>query len=161
MRKKTKIQAIKNKNSTLGFTLIELLVVMAIIGILTSLLVANFAQIRSRARDSQRKSDLNQIKKALQMYYDDQKAYPTQAADPGFVFGGSFTSGAADAPYMGLVPQDVIHPAESYFYIYNSSNDTYRLEATLENLSDKDIAPSQKRCGFPAPTPGIYMVCPD
>lgn len=148
---------------TSGFTLIELLVVMAIIGILTSLLVANFAQIRSRARDAERKSDLSQIQKALQLYYDDHKAYPTP--DPGalggFVFGNAFTSASTSAPYMASTPQDALSTSQIYVYTSLSPYDSYRLEATLENPSDKDISQSQSRCGFPTPTPGIYMVCPD
>jgi general secretion pathway protein G len=55
-----------------GFTLIELLVVIAIIGMLSALLVPNFMGARERARDAQRKSDLKQIQKALEMYRQDQ-----------------------------------------------------------------------------------------
>lgn len=48
-----------------GFTLIELLVVIAIIGILATFAIANYSSTRERARDTQRKNDLNQIKTAL------------------------------------------------------------------------------------------------
>lgn len=63
------ITALKERNSkNSGFTLIELLVVISIIGILATLLLANVAGVRERARDAQRKSDVNQIQKALEMY---------------------------------------------------------------------------------------------
>ncbi len=63
-----------------GFTLIELLVVISIIGILATLLIANLGGIRERARDAQRKNDLNQIQKALEMYKNSQDP-PTYPAD--------------------------------------------------------------------------------
>ena len=51
-----------------GFTLIELLVVISIIGLLAGLVISNVAGVRERARDVERKTDLDQIKKALRMY---------------------------------------------------------------------------------------------
>ena len=61
-----------------GFTLIELLVVVAIIGALSSIMLPNFMAARERARDSQRKSDLKQLQKSLELYKLDQAlpAYP-------------------------------------------------------------------------------------
>jgi len=142
------------KLSPSGFTLIEILVVISIIGILTSLLVANFAQVRSRARDAQRKSDLTQIKKAIQMYYNDNNAtYPTSIP-----FEAAFTSANTAAPYMGYVPQDPLSPDQVYSYS-TSGADSFELWATLENPSDKNSVPSQTRCGL-TPTPGVYVVCP-
>src|SRR5258708_37539008 len=69
----------KKKNSSFlrqGFTLIELLIVIAIIGILSSLLFVNFSGARERARDSKRKTDLTEIKNALQLYYNDYGKFP-------------------------------------------------------------------------------------
>ena len=54
-----------------GFTLVELLIVVAIIGILSTLLMANFIGVRQRARDAQRKADLRQIQSALELYRSD------------------------------------------------------------------------------------------
>src|SRR5438034_6926778 len=66
-----------------GFTLIELLVVISVIGILAAgllLLINPFAQFQ-KARDAQRKSDLGQIQKALELYSQDTGGnYPVSNA---------------------------------------------------------------------------------
>src|ERR1035437_6668602 len=67
----------KSQNFKKGFTLIELLIVISIIGVLTTLLMANFVGVRQRARDAQRKSDLRQIQSALELFRSDQGLYPT------------------------------------------------------------------------------------
>ena len=50
---------------------------IAIIGVLATLVMANFAGVRSRARDAQRKADMKQIQLAFETYRADQGAYPT------------------------------------------------------------------------------------
>ncbi len=59
----------KSKN-TKGFTLIELLVVISIIGVLASIVLASLNSARVKARDARRIADLDQIKTALNFYYD-------------------------------------------------------------------------------------------
>lgn len=63
-----------NKKS--GFTLIELLVVVAIIGVLSSVVLASLNSARAKGRDAKRLSDLNQIRNILEMYYDNNGSYP-------------------------------------------------------------------------------------
>jgi len=161
-----------------GFTLIELLVVISIIGMLTALVVVNFNAARERARDVQRKSDLNQIKSALRMYYNDYGAYP--ADDSGKILGcetegitvctwngdNSWSAGAAGSEmvYMKILPQDPLYDDQKYLYARDSDTDqNFFLSATLENKSDSDICDSQTHCGK---TPcdqasGQYVVCAD
>ena len=56
-----------------GFTLLELLIVIGILAILstTMLLVINPAEMLRKARDSQRISDLNNLKSAISLYLTD------------------------------------------------------------------------------------------
>lgn len=69
----------KKKNH---FTLIELLIVVGIIAILASVIVAGTSPARAKARDSQRKADLAAYQNALQLYYNNHKAYPDPTGDP-------------------------------------------------------------------------------
>ena len=64
----------KNKSA---FTLIEVLVVIAILAGLVAILFPNFMDVRERARDSQRKSDLKNYQKALEFYKDNQSPQNT------------------------------------------------------------------------------------
>jgi prepilin-type N-terminal cleavage/methylation domain-containing protein len=60
----------------LGFTLIELLVVIAVIGLLATAVMVALNNSRIKARDARRISDIRQLQKALEMYYNQNNAYP-------------------------------------------------------------------------------------
>jgi len=153
-----------------GFTLIELLVVISIIGILTALIMVNFNAARERARDLQRKSDLDQIKKALRMYYNDNNQYPANSTDNKII--GCGTGGTPSTcewnsvwsrngmVYMNQIPAD---PSEGKIYKYQqtSSGQGFCLWATLENKSDGDIAKSKARCSGCSVGTYDYVVCAD
>jgi type II secretion system protein G len=139
-----------------GFTLIELLVVIAIIGLLTTLAVVSFGNARERARDTKRKSDLRQITKALEMYFDDNGVYPPGPC--GYNCNGYYISYQSSwdtfktylAPYIN-VPEDPINESclpwrgcHSYTYgnVSNGSHATlpnqYDLTGNLESTDDPD-----------------------
>lgn len=60
-----------------GFTLIELLVVISIIGVLSSVVLVALSSARMKARDALRISSVRSIKNAMELYYNDNKGYPT------------------------------------------------------------------------------------
>ncbi len=69
------------KKSSRGFTLIELLVVISIIGLLASVGLVALNSALMKARDARRIADINQITKALELYYSNNNHYPTSPAD--------------------------------------------------------------------------------
>ena len=166
---------------TEGFTLLELLVVIAIIGVLSSLLFINLTSVRERGRDLRRKSDLDQVKKALRLYYNDNQKYPAQnpstanssgSSISGYAWGTPFASpvSAPTVTWMAMLPKDPSDPTAQYLY-YSDAKDKFCLIATLENPSDVDLTVAQTRCSAtcgiaPAlvqPTTGSkrYAVCND
>lgn len=123
-----------------GFTLIELLVVIAIIGSLSALFLPNFMAARQRARDSQRKSDLRQIQKALELFKQDQtdSSFPTTKPTAGYCWssqGSTKTCPSGKNIYMNKFPTD---PLTGNFYYYAPSGQDYTLCACLENVADPD-----------------------
>lgn len=86
----------KNKQSS-GFTIVELLIVIVVIGILAAITIVAYNGIQQRARDTQRKSDLSQITKALQLYKIDNASYPSTAS------GCAAGSGGGGNGYLNLI----------------------------------------------------------
>lgn len=106
------------KSLTKGFTLIELLVVIAIIAILISVGVVSYTRSLKLSRDARRKTDLEQIRQALETYRSELGTYPAN-------------SSSLTPDYITLVPEDPKAPSSTYIYTLNSSY-TYNLCATLE-----------------------------
>ena len=61
-----------------GFTLIELLVVISIIGVLSTVAMTSLNGVKKKTRDTERKAELMQIKKALESYYVEHGQYVSE-----------------------------------------------------------------------------------
>jgi prepilin-type N-terminal cleavage/methylation domain-containing protein len=62
-----------------GFTIVELLIVIVIIGILATLVIVTFSGVQQKARDSERKTDINAIAGQLEAVYASKGYYPNTA----------------------------------------------------------------------------------
>ncbi len=165
----------KNKNAK-GFTLVELLVVIFIIGVLVSLLLANILGARQRATDVEKKSNLQQLKRALRLFYNDYQSYPD--ADGGRFTNevGGGTAVVEGAEFHNNQNNDVIYmkevPAYDEYAVTDDGN-RFVLIVTLDNPSDKDIESSKSRCetsliavnvdgaGIDVSADPVYIVCED
>lgn len=127
------------KHKKMGFTLIELLVVVGILAILTAALIVSFNPIDQlhKAYDSRRKSDLAQIQRALETYYQDYNKYPqSDQSDPSnyeIAPGGTDVPwGSAWQPYINELPTD---PGRKTYAYYSNGGQTYYLYASLDRGS--------------------------
>jgi len=67
--------SIRKKNS--GFTIIELLIVIIVIGILATLVIVTYNGIQQKARNTERKTDINAIQGQIEAYFAQNAKYPT------------------------------------------------------------------------------------
>jgi prepilin-type N-terminal cleavage/methylation domain-containing protein len=63
-----------------GFTLIELLIVITIISILSSVMLVSLKNTREKSYFSRAKSEFRSLGTALELYYEDNNAYPPDAS---------------------------------------------------------------------------------
>ena len=158
-----------NVKKRFGFTLIELLVVIAIIGGLSALLLPNFMGARERARDAQRKNDLKQIQKALEMYKLDQNppSYPANDGSysvSGTIVNSTWVSGINGNTYLNKYPGDPNNATyTTYSYVSPrivGNSLTYELCACLENKADSDASLSETNCtGYTSCSSGkVYII---
>lgn len=136
-----------------GFTLIELLVVIAIIGLLSSIVLASLNSARVKARDSRRIADLNQIRNALEFYFDANGYYPQSGCGwdcNGYRYSpdsGWDTLATDLRPYIPTLPKDPINNCNGPWntgclsYAYGNVGRTtqrvhYDLTAQLEDTSN-------------------------
>lgn len=159
-------------NQVWGFTLIELLVVISIIGLLASIILASLNTARAKARDARRRTDLQQISKALEFYFDANNSYPTTSGawwGNCSAYGSKGTSGSDGwvpnvAPtYISVLPLDPRPNGAGGCYLYNSNGTDYKLLAHLTTESvcpvpNTDTMFDPKRpnaCTFAVYTPGF------
>lgn len=141
-----------------GFTLIELIVVIAILAslLVMTIVVLNPQTQFAKARDVQRKSDLNTITQALMMYKNDYHVYPPDnsgsieacsGAETYTVVWGADAFKCGSMTYMKLLPEDPLGESAAYTY-KRMDPDVYDfcLWATLENTTDPSITKFQQRC---------------
>lgn len=100
-----------------GFTLIELLVVIAIIGVLSSVVLVSLNTARARARDAEVRTELAQIRTAVQLYYTQTGSMPPNTYPNNYCSNqANFLQSLVTAGYL---PANITSPNNStYPYCY-------------------------------------------
>jgi len=110
---------IMNKKES-SFTLIELLVVIAIIGVLSGLIIIGMSGATDAAKDAKRKSDIEQLEKAVLMYGTLSGSYPIQSTQCDIGSNCANISSTLIPTYFSVFPLD---PNGGY-YTYQSTDGT-------------------------------------
>jgi len=125
-----------------GFTLIELLVVVSIIGLVVTLAGVAWSNARQKSRDTSRKANMDQVRKALELYWQaNNNLYPIQ---------GSFSCLANTPPivppglnaYISPIPTDplpertTVLGATGGCMNYQSDGLNYKIRSRMEVDTD-------------------------
>lgn len=132
-----------------GFSLIELLVVLGIIAVLTGLVAFNFNAARMRARDVQRKSDLKELRSALELYKNDNNQQYPSTTDYSTLIGtlsaAGYVSSTLSDPKLAVTGDP--SSWDEYDYDPGVNNVSYTLKICMENRADDILVGSTTDCG--------------
>ena len=112
----------------------EILVVISLLAILATVVMASYFTSLKRGRDSRRKQDLEQVGRALELYYFENNVYPLPAE---LTWGEALEKDTKT--YMKKLPTDPLDKLNegNFTYFYESDGGSYELYSCLEN--DKDL----------------------
>lgn len=173
--------SLKN-NKQSGFTIVELLIVIIIIGILAGLVITQILGANAKARDTERKTDLNGLTNQLETYFAKSAGYPSLTdlntdtwrkgnevntgdadktlADPGAPNTITLDDAAGKNVYAYIPgPTGCASPTDSTGTSTGVSNPctTFTLVAQLENVKDKDARTADGAALGANPTEGFYV----
>ena len=122
----------------------ERIPMIAIIGILSSVVLASLSTARQKSRDAKRISDIGQIQLALELFFDANQSYPSST--PGIASTATIDAGVQVLANNNFLPKVPLPPAgptiNKYFYrgitavpdecLGANACTTYALASTLE-----------------------------
>lgn len=134
-----------------AFTIIELVIAITIIAVLSTMGTMVYTSSLQSSRDARRKSDLEQIRSALELYRSNSgtSLYPT--------------SMLTITDYI-RIPKEMKNN-QNYGYLYQNNGNDYMLGAVLEKNTGPTCPPLPSVCYTlsstnPLPTPCNYCIGP-
>ena len=168
-------------HKTKSFTLIELLIVIAIIAVLAATIIAATGSARKQARDARRTQDLDALKQALELYYDDYKVYPHGDIGSSSV-GGFCVEYAADHNkpfktalvdnYLSQIPRDPRYEeakcgdgtgfgsADCYCYVYRTDEEGQKFKIFAKAEQGEDFKAANDDGGTEPTMVEVYSINP-
>ncbi len=140
----------RSPKSLKSFTLMELLIIVSLIAIIaiTTLISLRPKTQIDKGQDAKRKTELSQLQKALEDWYNDKNCYPKPQQicydSPNnnicHICGNKSTS-PSFSPYLSRLPCDPNHPVKQYLYQVDNLNcpSWYRIYTILNNQNDQAI----------------------
>lgn len=131
-----------------GFTLIEILVAATIIAILVTVGVVSYSTTTRNARDGKRKSDLEQIRQAMEMYRTDNGKYPSNCSTYTDV------SSCLTALVSTYIPSLPVDPKATPYMVQLTNPDAssnyygYCISANLEATPALYVSPCPHNSGY-------------
>lgn len=123
-----------------GFTIIELIVTIVVIGILAAITLISYNGIQQRSRDSQRGSDVTQLKIAIEKYHAEKSQYPDVCSGGDDAACPASSLATELSPYLKQIPHDPKYVADSsYDYQYVRSATQYDAYALLAHYEAKSV----------------------
>jgi len=138
-----------------GFTLMEILIATAIIAVITAIGIVSYSSINKRSRDAKRKSDLEQVRSAMEMYRTDNGHYPTSSAvtysllttvDPG---DGTGPLVSTYLPSIPMDPKSTATALRTYYYKVISDGPDYYSYCLCSGV--ENAAEGKNECGITSP----------
>ena len=106
-----------------GFTLIELLVVVAIIALMSAIALVSLQSSREQSRNTKRLSDMATMNSALELYFAENKGYPSESGGLPIGLTPTYASTLAKEPITAdgvcigqTNPTFPTVPANTYYY---------------------------------------------
>ncbi len=155
----------QSRDTSRGFSLVELLVVIAIIGVLVTIVIVAIDPLTliRDSRDARRRTDLQAIRTALQIYFNEQRSYPISLPAGESCWSIPAGCGVGDTVIMRQVPSNFGDD-----YQYEAQNcaagpaepcTDYRAGVDLENPPGGDDDNTITKCGAFGTVE--YAVCND
>ena len=132
------------KKKSQGFTIVELLIVIVVIGILAALVLNSFNGVQARARDTERRTDINAIATQLEVYYNDKSGYPTPTDLADTAWQTANLKGADAAAFVD--PKGVMVNGTGSSYAYNNDNGTASTSGCVSPTADDGTANTGTAC---------------
>lgn len=130
----------ENWRVNLGFSIIEILIVVTIVALLIIAALFFFQRHAGRARDGQRKSDLQRLEVVFEEYYNDHRCYPPFEALQECGVPADLASNVLYPEYLKEIPCDpYTHQPYLYFGLNGDYCSGYRILTELESPDDTDI----------------------